>query len=113
MGVEIPGVQPAVPRETVLREGHGRPGVAVARQHSVRKAPKPASIQSNLRKLEKTFLAFNKRLHFYVNEEIDRVIVKVIDAETDKVIKEIPPEEIQRLVARIEEAIGLLVDEMI
>lgn len=113
MGVEIPGIQPAIPREPVMREGHGRPDVAAARQKSVRQAPKPASIQSNLEKLEKTFLAFNKRLRFYVNEEIDRVIVKVIDAETDKVIKEIPPEEIQRLVARIEEAIGLLVDEMI
>jgi len=113
MGVEIPGIQPAIPRETAVREGHGRPDVSVARQQVPRQAPPAASIQSNLEKLEKTFLAFNKRLHFYVNEEIDRVIVKVIDAETDKVIKEIPPEEIQRLVARIEEAIGLLVDEMI
>jgi flagellar protein FlaG len=113
MGVEIPGVQPAIPREAIMREGHGRPDVTATRQRSVRQAPRPASIQSNLEKLEKTFLAFNKRLRFYVNEEIDRVIVKVIDAETDKVIKEIPPEEIQKLVARIRETIGILFDQEI
>jgi len=113
MGVEIPGIQPAIPREAVKHEGHGRPDVAVQRQQSVPQAPKAADMAANLKKLELTFGAFNKRLRFYVNEEIDRVIVKVIDAETDKVIKEIPPEEIQRLVARIEEAIGLLFDEMI
>jgi flagellar protein FlaG len=48
-----------------------------------------------------------------VNDQINQVIIKVVDAETDKVIKEIPAEEIQRLIARIKETIGLLVDEKI
>ena len=56
---------------------------------------------------------FNKRLKFSVNEELDQVVVKVIDAQTDKVIKEIPPEVLQRLHVRIREAIGLLIDESI
>jgi flagellar protein FlaG len=56
---------------------------------------------------------FNKRLKFAVNEELDQVVVKVIDAQTDKVIKEIPPETLQRLHVRIREAIGLLIDESI
>jgi flagellar protein FlaG len=41
------------------------------------------------------------------------VIVKVIDSRTDEVIKEIPPEQLQRLHGRIREAIGLIVDESI
>jgi flagellar protein FlaG len=56
---------------------------------------------------------FNKRLKFSVNEEIGMVIVKIVDAETDKVIKEIPPTEIQKLIARLKETIGLLIDEKI
>ena len=56
---------------------------------------------------------FNKRLRFSVNEELDQVVVKVIDSQTDKVIKEIPPEVLQRLHVRIREAIGLLIDEII
>ncbi|MBN1686942.1 MAG: flagellar protein FlaG, partial [Spirochaetales bacterium] len=50
---------------------------------------------------------------FSINEELDQVVVKVIDSKTDKVIKEIPPEVLQRLYVRIREAIGLLIDEMI
>ena len=63
-------------------------------------------IQRSAELLEQTFRLFNKRLAFSVNEEIGRVVVKVIDAQTDKVIKEIPPAEIQRLIARIKETIG-------
>ena len=56
---------------------------------------------------------FNKKLKFSVNQELNQVVVKVIDAETDKVIKEIPPEVLQRMHVRIREAIGLLIDEIV
>ncbi len=54
---------------------------------------------------------FNRRLDFRVDRDTHRVVVKVIDTETDKVIKEIPPEQVLRLAAKIQEMIGLLVDE--
>jgi flagellar protein FlaG len=57
--------------------------------------------------------ALNKRLKFTVNQELGQVIVKVVDKQTDKVIKELPPEELQRMHVRIREAIGLLIDEAI
>jgi flagellar protein FlaG len=63
--------------------------------------------------LEVVSRAFNRRLKFTVNKELNQVVVKVIDKETDKVIKELPPEEVQRLHVRIREAIGLLIDEEI
>ena len=55
----------------------------------------------------------DRRLKFSINRELDQVVVKVIDRKTDKVIKELPPEEIQRLHVRLREAIGLLIDEEI
>jgi flagellar protein FlaG len=66
-----------------------------------------------LNKLFGSNLLFNKRLKFSVNRELNQVIVKVIDSSTDEVIKEIPPEELQRVQAKIKEAIGLLIDEII
>ena len=57
--------------------------------------------------------ALNRRLSFSLNRELDQVVVKVIDRKTDKVIKELPPEELQRMHVRIREAIGLLIDEEI
>jgi len=56
---------------------------------------------------------FNRKLKFFVNHSTNQVIVKVIDGDTDKVIKEIPPEALQRLHSRMREAIGLLIDEEI
>ncbi len=61
----------------------------------------------------KVTYAFNKRLKFSINHELGSLVVKVVDVTTDRVIKEIPPEELQRLHLRIKEAIGLLVDETI
>ncbi|MFW5880873.1 MAG: flagellar protein FlaG [Spirochaetota bacterium] len=57
--------------------------------------------------------ALDRRLKFSINRELDQVVVKVIDRKTDKVIKELPPAEIQRLHVRLREAIGLLIDEEI
>lgn len=54
---------------------------------------------------------FDRKLQFRVNKELDEVVVKVIDSTTDKVIREIPSAEIQNLHIRIQEALGLLVDE--
>ncbi len=70
-----------------------------------------AHISEALEKLKHTGEIFNRRLDFRIHEETHRVVVKVIDTETDKVIKEIPPEQILQLAARIQEMIGLLVDE--
>jgi uncharacterized FlaG/YvyC family protein len=64
-----------------------------------------------LEKLKTIGDIFNRRLDFEVDEDTKRVIVKVIDTKTDKVIKEIPPEQIVQLAAKIQEMIGLLVDE--
>ncbi|MDR0451258.1 MAG: flagellar protein FlaG [Treponema sp.] len=62
--------------------------------------------------IEKVSLAFNKKLKFVVDYQSHEVTVKVIDGETDKVIKVLPPEELQRLHSRIRETIGFLFDEM-
>jgi flagellar protein FlaG len=63
--------------------------------------------------IERVSLAFNKRLKFVVDHQSHEVTVKVIDEETDKVIKVLPPEELQRLHSRLRETIGFLLDEMV
>jgi flagellar protein FlaG len=71
----------------------------------------PIPIQSVISDLAGISAAFNRRLSFKVNEKLDQVVVKVIDVETDKVIREIPPEELQHVHERIREVIGILFDE--
>jgi flagellar protein FlaG len=74
---------------------------------------KPVDIRVATADLEHISLAFNKRLKFVVDHESQEVIVKVIDSQTDKVIKVLPPEELQRLHDRIKETIGFLFDERV
>ena len=56
-------------------------------------------------------LAFNRKLKFEIDHESREILIKVIDGETDKVIKVLPPEELQRLHSRIRETLGFLFDE--
>jgi flagellar protein FlaG len=73
----------------------------------------PLDLNAAAADLERISLAFNKKLQFVVDHQSHEVTVKVIDAETDKVIKVLPPEELQRLHDRIKETIGFLFDERV
>jgi flagellar protein FlaG len=63
--------------------------------------------------LAKVSSALNRRLKFEVDPKYHDVSVKVIDGNTDKVIKEIPPEQIQKLRDAIMDTIGKLFDERV
>ena len=80
-------------------------------------APKPQGsrepIHSTASDLQRIGLVFNKKLQFVVDHNSNQVIVKVIDKETDKVIKELPPEELQRLHNNLKDTIGFLFDERV
>ncbi|MDR2478132.1 MAG: flagellar protein FlaG [Treponema sp.] len=75
--------------------------------------PKPQILSSAAADLEQVSLAFNKKLQFIVDHQSNEVTVKVIDKETDKVIKVLPPEELQRLHTKLKETIGFLFDERV
>jgi flagellar protein FlaG len=116
MGMEIPGILKSNPVQDVLLKEARAPIDRQPRQVEVPAEQKKVSrqeLENQAKTLERTFLAFNRRVVLSVNDQIDQVVIKVVDAETDKVIKEIPAEEIQHLIARIKETIGLLVDEKI
>jgi len=75
---------------------------------------KPRIVNSSQRRdLERIGNALNRKLQFVVDHNSNEVLVKVIDKETDKVIRVIPPEELQRLHRNLKEAIGNLFSEMV
>ena len=78
-----------------------------------REKPKDPVIQKTAADLEHISLAFNRRLKFVIDHESREILIKVIDNETDKVIKVLPPEELQRLHSRIRETFGFLIDRMV
>jgi flagellar protein FlaG len=74
-------------------------------------APPPPDIRQVAIDIAQVSQAFNKKLQFVVDQQSHEVIVKVIDKRTDKVIKVLPPEELQRLHRKLREAIGYLFNE--
>lgn len=53
----------------------------------------------------------DEQFKFEIHERTNRVMVKLVNIQTDEVIKEIPPEKILDLVANIWDLVGILVDE--
>ena len=81
------------------------------KQGDTMKTEPPVSTEAILSELTNVSAAMNKRLTFSINEKLDQVVVKVVDTATDKVIREIPLEALQRVHERIREVIGILFDE--
>ena len=76
-----------------------------------RKDSPPPDIRRVAADIAQVSQAFNKKLQFVVDQQTHEVTVKVIDKATDKVIKVLPPEELQRLHRKLQEAIGFLFNE--
>ncbi|MFN3984569.1 MAG: flagellar protein FlaG [Rhodocyclaceae bacterium] len=53
--------------------------------------------------------AFTRDLQFSIDEDTGRTIVKIVDRETDEVIKQIPSEEMVRISKALDRLQGLLV----
>jgi flagellar protein FlaG len=110
MGLDISSIQGTSPIHENAKHG-AAPEVGAPLAEHGREVSVPANLEAALRDIKRVSEAFNRRLSFSVNEKLGQVVVKVIDNDTDKVVREIPPSELQRVYERIREAIGLLFDQ--
>lgn len=60
-------------------------------------------------KLENT----QTRCEYEINEKINRISIKILDKNTDEVIREVPPEKTLEMIEKAWEIAGLIVDEEI
>lgn len=70
-----------------------------------------SELQNGVEKLNLTAQAFDTGLRFRLHEDSERLMVQVVDrSANNEVIKEIPPEKVLDMVARIQDIIGLFID---
>ena len=100
----LPGEQTAA----IEKSEASLPGITAGNQKG-----KFTDLKQTTTELERISIAFDRRLKFIIDQESREILIKVIDNETDKVIKVLPPEELQRLHSRIRETFGFLVDRMV
>jgi len=68
------------------------------------------ALRETLAQAEKVAQAFNRQLRFEVKTEADLIQVQVVNASDGKVIRKIPPDEVVRMVERVNELLGALFD---
>jgi flagellar protein FlaG len=69
------------------------------------------AIINAIEKANKSLDGIQHRFQYSVHEKTGQILVKVINSETDEVIREIPNEKIIDLIARFQEINGLTIDE--
>ena len=71
--------------------------------------PSNEQIKQAVEKMNKSMQ--NSSAVFGIHEATQRVTIKIVDKETKKVIKELPPEKTLDMIAKVWEMAGILVDE--
>lgn len=67
-------------------------------------------LEQAVEKANQFLLGLKTQFDFKVHEGTGRTVVRLIDKQTEKVIKEIPPEKMLDVLANIWESAGILVD---
>jgi flagellar protein FlaG len=62
-------------------------------------------------RLNKGVQEIHERMSFSYHEKTQRIIVKVLNSETNEVVREIPAKEAIKLLEHIQDFLGMLVDE--
>ncbi|MDI6786007.1 MAG: flagellar protein FlaG [bacterium] len=65
------------------------------------------TLEETVKLLNKTSIVYDRGLNFAIHEETNRIMVRVIDMETEEVIREVPKEEILDLIAEIYQLSGI------
>lgn len=90
------------------RSGHTRKGLKARKPQS----PPPPPDKTQLRMALDRAIR-NTRFQYDIKDKIGYFVVRIIDKDTDKVIREIPSKEIQTVREHIEQVLGILFDEEI
>lgn len=69
------------------------------------------SVIDAIEKANKIMINHNTRAEFSVHEKTKDIMIKIIDTDSNQVLREYPPKKILDLVARLWELAGLFVDE--
>jgi flagellar protein FlaG len=69
------------------------------------------ALKSSVDVANKVLFKNNSHLKFEIHEKTKDIMVKIIDDNTGEVLKEIPPEKMLDMVAKMWEVMGIIVDE--
>jgi flagellar protein FlaG len=69
------------------------------------------ALRKSIEKANKAMEGMQRRFEYSIHEKTGDVVVKVINSETNEVVREIPNEKFLDLIAKLQELVGLNIDE--
>jgi flagellar protein FlaG len=78
---------------------------------TVQREPSRQEVAEIVDRLNKGVREIHERMSFSYHEKTQRIIVKVMNNDTNEVVREIPSKEAIKLLEHIQDFLGMLVDE--
>jgi flagellar protein FlaG len=72
---------------------------------------KPEELQKLIEEVKRKFDMLSKYLKIDIDRELEMPVVKIMERDTNKVIRQIPPDYLLELMKRIDQLLGLLVEK--
>jgi len=101
---EIPAIQIKEIKDTYLDKLN-------AKTNDEEKSVSEDEVDEAIIDLEKFSNYFQTHLNFSKDESTGTTVVKIINSETDEIIRQIPSEEILKIASKMQEVIGVLFDQ--
>ena len=73
--------------------------------------PSREAIEKTLVKVNELAKSLSRKLSFSYDDRIDKIIVKVMEGDGKKIVRQIPPEEMIRLSLKMDEIMGMLINQ--
>jgi len=73
----------------------------------------PQELKKLVEDLQKKFDLFSKYLKIEIDHDLDIPVVKIIDKQTNQVVRQIPPEYLLKLMKNIDQMLGILVNQKV
>lgn len=70
-----------------------------------------AEVEQTVESLNDAMRLLERGINFEVDRKVDRTIIRVVDKETDEVIKQIPSEDLLKVIEHLQEMQHLLFDD--
>ena len=71
------------------------------------------ALEEGIEEINKNIKIFNTKISFSLDEITGTTVIKISDAETEEVIREVPPSEFLKIAARLSEIFGLIIDQKV
>jgi Uncharacterized flagellar protein FlaG len=74
---------------------------------------KPEELQRLIEEVKRKFDMLSKYLKIDIDQELEIPVVKIMERDTNRVIRQIPPEYLLELMKRIDQLLGLLMERKV